>query len=714
MATTRSQAIHFSQPYPAAEVGTTGYSLQVPAAQQIGTVLECRILVWNGGAKLSQDHVQITDDASVDTFLGVVRGKLQGALRTAAQRAVWREACLVIANQLPLAIAAQIDTQQAQATPSQSQATRLVALADVVDLSITPDGEPFATVEIGNHRETWPLQAKAFRHWLADRYYETTQATPSSQALQDAISALAGKARRAGIKRNIAVRLAEGEDGALYLDLGDAEWRVVRIDAARWQLDPDPPVRFRRPRGMLPLPLPVRGGSLEELRVFLNPADDDDWKLRQAWLIGVFNPRGPYPILILTGEQGSAKSFSERILRRVVDPNRADLRSAPREEIALLIAATNGLIVAFDNISHLPDWLSDAFCRLATGAGIGRRELYTDTEESLIAVARPIMFNAIGDLGLRGDLVDRAIALNQPRLAEGNRRDERQLWKAFDAAHPRILGAVLDIVSRTLAALPTVQTGPLPRMADFALWVCAAESGLSWNQGEFLVKFKANQGRAHHVVAEASLLATALVEFYAELNTPGQQSWEGTATELLARLNSRMDPEVLPHLQRPRSGWPRDSTRLSNHLRRLAPTLRATAQIAINFDETARPRRITLQSVELEQKRNTASGASGASGGPDLNSRNPDASDAKADASVGAPTPNVSSKAADSDAADASDAPDAVFRDCSNQGVSTDCATSPASEQSGESASPATDPGFGRGASTDRTDVTSPTEVRWR
>ena len=111
--------------------------------------------------------------------------------------------------------------------------------------------------------------------------------------------------------------------------------------------------------------------------------------LLAAWLVAAFRPHGPYPILVLHGEQGSAKSTTARVLRALLDPNTAPLRGEPRDLRDVMIAASNGWIISFDNLSRIPHWLSDALCRLATGGGFSTRELYTDSEEVLFDAQRP-------------------------------------------------------------------------------------------------------------------------------------------------------------------------------------------------------------------------------------------------------------------------------------------------------------------------------------
>lgn len=441
-------------------------------------------------------------------------------------------------------------------------ATRLVRLADTADLFHTRDQEAFATVPVGAHRETWQLKAKGFRLWLGRRFYEQEGRTPNAQALQDALAELEGRAIYDGVEHEVHVRLAEHE-GAVYLDLGDAKWSAVEITPDRWRVVTDSPVRFRRPKGLRPLPLPVEG-DVGELRRFVNVADDRDWCLLVGWLVGTLRPTGPYPVLDLHGEQGSAKTTITRLLRSLVDPNVADVRSGPRDGHDLAIAATNGWVIALDNLSGVAAWLSDALCRVSTKGAFTTRELYTTSDETILDVQRPIVLNGIGELATRGDLLDRSLIVTLEPIPADQRRTERELWASFEDAQPGILGGLLTAVSCALRRLPTVELEEFPRMADFAEWVTAAEPALGWPDGHFMKVYTGNRASAHELTLEASLLAGA-VRGVAEAG-----GFEGTATEVLARLTDQAGERA----GRDRE-WPRNAQSLSAHLRRLAPNLRA-------------------------------------------------------------------------------------------------------------------------------------------
>ena len=271
-----------------------------------------------------------------------------------------------------------------------SQTDILLRLAEAAELFHTDNMIGFADININGHRETWRIGSSGFRHWLTRCYFAETGGAPSREAMSSALNAIEAKARFDGPERQVYIRVGE-LDSSFYLDLCDETWRAVEIDADVWRVVDNPPVRFRRTPGMKPLPIPERGGSIEVLRSFLNLRSDSDFVLVVAWTLACLRNRGPYPVIVLTGEQGSAKSTFSGIIRALVDPNTAPLRALPRENRDLFVAANNGHVLAFDNVSGLQPWISDTLCRLATGGGFAVRQLYTDQDEVLFDAQRPII-----------------------------------------------------------------------------------------------------------------------------------------------------------------------------------------------------------------------------------------------------------------------------------------------------------------------------------
>src|SRR5262249_6837663 len=157
------------------------------------------------------------------------------------------------------------------AAASTSQADKLVKLADGVELFHADIDEAFANIAVGDHVETWNVRTKGFRHWLSHAYYLKYQKAPSSQAMQDALNVMVGRAMHDGKQIAVHTRVAQ-HDGKLYLDLADTKWRAVEITPTGWSIIHKVPVKFIRSRGMLAIPEPVRGGHLDELRLYLNIA----------------------------------------------------------------------------------------------------------------------------------------------------------------------------------------------------------------------------------------------------------------------------------------------------------------------------------------------------------------------------------------------------------------------------------------------------------
>src|SRR5436305_2145150 len=321
-------------------------------------------------------------------------------------------------------------------------AEMLAVIETSIELFHTAAGTAFADLLIEGHRETWPIRSKRFRGWLRRRYYQATGDAASAAEVRSALDLLEARAQFDGPERAVHVRIAE-HAGHIYLDLADERWHAVDIGPDGWRVIGCPPVRFRRPAGMQPLPVPQQGGSIESLNSFLNLASRDDFVLIVAWLLAALRPNGPYPVLAISGEQGSAKTVLSKLLKALIDPNVAPVRALVREERDLVIAANNSHVLAFDNLSALSHALSDAFCRLATGASFGLRRLYTDQDEVLFQAARPILLNGIEDVINRPDLADRTIFLTLVPIADEHRRPERQFWHDFELERPRILGCLL-------------------------------------------------------------------------------------------------------------------------------------------------------------------------------------------------------------------------------------------------------------------------------
>ncbi|MBI4643654.1 MAG: hypothetical protein HY743_07980, partial [Deltaproteobacteria bacterium] len=350
----------------------------------------------------------------------------------------------------------------------------LLSIAATAELFHTPDDECYAQIPVNGHYEVWAIKSRGFKRWLSHEFYKTQRKGPQNDALSSALQVLEARGQFDAPERPVWVRVAEHE-GKIYIDLANAAWEAIEISSHGWQVVRNPPVCFKRSRAMLPLPYPEKGGSVNDLRPFLNIASDSDFWLMVAYLLAAMRPRGPFPVMVENGEQGAAKTTTARVIIFLIDPSTSPLRSSPREVRDLMIAASNSWVMGYDNLSGVPDWISDALCRLSTGGGFSTRELYTNQEEIIFEATRPIVLNGIEALATRQDLADRSLIFNLPQIPDNARRPEREFWVDFEEARPRILGALLDAVSMGLRNQGRVTLPALPRMADFALWIAACE-----------------------------------------------------------------------------------------------------------------------------------------------------------------------------------------------------------------------------------------------
>lgn len=416
-----------------------------------------------------------------------------------------------------------------------------------IGFAVPADGPPLAHEFRGS--------TMSLRSELAAMYHGEYGRVPGSSTVADAMSVLEGQAQ-AQEPEPLHTRVAE-RDG-VWLDLGHKEGRFVQVTETGWSMKTSPPMLFRHTALTGPLPEPEAGGDFEELREYLN-LDDEQWLLVRGWVVALLFPTRPQPILCLVGRQGAGKSTIARTLVNLVDPSPAPLRSPPREPTDWAVSAAASYVVALDNCSRVPDWLSDALCRAVTGDGWLRRALYTDDRVAICAFRRAIIINGIALGALRGDLLDRAILLEPHPINPERRRLESDMTARWQAARGRILGGLLDLASRTFAHLPAVRLLSQPRMADHAQILAALDQATG------------TAGLAAYLQASGRALEAAIdecpVAFAVRRLMETHDEWgPGLASDLLPVLKT----------QDPWREWPTTPQHLSEQLRRAAPLLEAT------------------------------------------------------------------------------------------------------------------------------------------
>ncbi|WP_078871084.1 hypothetical protein [Streptomyces caatingaensis] len=435
--------------------------------------------------------------------------------------------------------------------------------------AVSYDGPPVAV----------PLRATAhsgtgsLRQHLTRAYVTECQRTPSQSALADALGAL--DALAADVPEvELPLRVAaDPDDGNVtWLDLGRPDGQSVRLAPDGWTLtypDVETGPVWRRSRLVRPLPRPDRvpGGWREGIEEFaaLLPFTAETLPLAVGWLLAALRPSMPRPVAYLTGEQGTGKSTSGQMLAGVIEGARAPLRQAPETLRDLGPTTAAGWVLALDNLSGMPGWLSDALCRIVTGDAQVTRALYTDDDVNVLTYQRPVLLTGI-DLGaLRNDLAERMLPLELAPIPRHKRRTAGALWAAYERAHPRILGALLDLATDVWADFPhaAAELTERPRLADFAELLHALDRVTGWRS---LDAFNGAQDTLNDAVLDGHPVAAALREWTASPAFP-PDGWQGTMADLHRQLSS--DGRGLAE------GWPKTPAVLSARIRQVAPALRS-------------------------------------------------------------------------------------------------------------------------------------------
>ncbi|MEO8694808.1 MAG: ATP-binding protein [Acidimicrobiales bacterium] len=448
-------------------------------------------------------------------------------------------------------------------TPSEDSQGRKSASTVIVDLAesmyrfgLSDAGETFAVPRSGAKVVVLLRGGRqSLRAQLAREYFRRTGKAAPQQALADALMVIEGIAQESDEEHVLHLRVARYAD-ALWLDLADATGRAIRITAAGWTIEDKAPVLFKRTALNAALPTPIKGGSLDVLWLMLN-VELDDRPLILAAVVASFYPDMPHPVIALNGEQGTGKTTAMKVITLIVDPSPVPARKAPRDAESWVTAAAGSWFVGLDNLSEIQPWLSDSICRAVTGEGDVRRKLYTDGDLAVFSFRRCVVLSGIDFGALRGDLADRMLPIGLYTIDDTARVDEEQMWLRWEQLHPRILGALLDLLAGIEGVLPSVKLTTKPRMADFAKVLAATDMVLG------------TTGLATYLSKQSTMAVDSLegVDFIVMAKTAIVGTFAGTSAELLKRVTPADE-------WRAPKGWPGNARAVTRLLRQQAPVMR--------------------------------------------------------------------------------------------------------------------------------------------
>lgn len=473
----------------------------------------------------------------------------------------------------------------------------IVSMVEDSDVFLFTDNyrDAFAQIPREGHVEILRIQSQEYKEYLIYQYRGMTGRVPNANSLRDAINTISASATHDGPRYRLYNRVAV-HDGAIWYDMSNDKWEVIRIDENGWEILPSTPIPlFQRFDHQTSQVTPVkthygrraarhRRAKILKLIRFHNLADEENRLLDIASLVFELVPDVPHPLTMPYGPAGSGKTLGFHKTRKLlIDPSVIDQGLPwPKKDRDVPIQFERHYILIYSNLSWLTWEMSDHLCRVIDGAADETRALYKDREMITFKYTRVVGLNAIPIIITREDLLDRSLLFKLDAIAAEKRMDEEELNKAFEIVRPVIFGAILDTLSAAMRIRPNIKLGYIERMGAFTKWGCSIAEALGYEHKEFLDAYGANRKTANREFIEADMLARVTVEFMEET-----LSWSGTPRSLYdALVEFKWGNKELP------KSWPKDEIEMSKRYTRIKQPL---YQFGLDFKRGRKTRRdITL------------------------------------------------------------------------------------------------------------------------
>ncbi len=460
--------------------------------------------------------------------------------------------------------------EQEQKVPKKKLADVIIDNLENMYLFHNEKGEPYAVITRNGHREVWSIMNDKFRLWLHKTAWDIIGRSVSSEVVKSVIKTLSGKANFQGPEIELSTRIAKKDD-AIWYDLSNDNWQVVKIDQKGWSVV-DLPILFRRLNHQSRQLQPNHQGDVWELFRFIN-LKSDYHLLFLSYIISCFVPNIPHPIPVLYGEKGAAKTTTLKMIKAIIDPSIIQVVTFPKDINELVQLLSHHYFCGFDNITAIPNWISDTLCRAVTGEGLSKRRLYTDDEDVIYTFKSCIGINGINVVASREDLLDRCILLELQRILPELRKEDAVIWEDFNRAVPGILGGIFTTLSKALQIYPTVTLKKNNRMADFTRWGVAIAKALGGSESDFLMQYEENVRIQNQEAIAANPIAEAVVHFMGNIDY-----WKGKSSELLCLLEEIMQKERIGAKS---SSLPKSGNTLTKKLNAVKSNL---AAVGIRFE----------------------------------------------------------------------------------------------------------------------------------
>lgn len=453
-----------------------------------------------------------------------------------------------------------------------------------------------AQIHVADHDEIIRVESSKFKRHLARLFYEKNQnKVINSESITNAIQVIQAKAEYEGQTIPLSLRVA-WHDGNIYYDMSNDKWQCLKISNQNCELLSHSSyplfVRFNQTAQAEPV-VHYDSDIFDKFLELTNLKRDQDRILLKAYIVSLFIPDIPHTMLILHGEQGSAKSTLQTLIKKLVDPSKPTLLTIHINRTEFVQQVAHNHVAYYDNVKRTPRWLSDEACKAVTGIGQTKRKLYSDDDDIVYEYKRCLGFSGINISLTEPDALDRSLLIELDRVPIEKRKIESDITAEFMKLRPALLGYIFDILVKVLQIIPTVKLDDLPRMADFALWGEAIARAMGYKELEFINAYYGNIRQQNIEAVEAYPIAQAVEKFVDILYKEEHEAcWQSPTSKVLQELNKVAQRY---NIDTTNKGWPKAANSLTKRLRPILSNLREALgiHVVINRSTTGKNKNIS-------------------------------------------------------------------------------------------------------------------------
>lgn len=507
------------------------------------------------------------------------------------------------------------ERQSLQATKAQ-EALELVK-ANCRELFLDQHRTAYLEMARNERVEALPVRSGRFRNWLCLQYYKEGLGMIGGEDVTNVCNVLEAEAIYSGNQRTLHLRVGGDINETMYYDLTNPEFEAIKLTASGWSKQ-HAPIIFAHYSNQLPQVNPLRQYDVDIFERFLsltNLKTEDDRLLLKCYIVSLFIPGFPKPVLMLHGEQGSAKSTLQELIKTLVDPSSIKLLSFPRDVNELVQQLAHRYVAYFDNLSYIKGWISDELCKAVTGGGFSKRRLYSDDDDIAYSFMRCIGFNGINLAASKPDLLERGLIIQLERIPKERRRKINNIWREFESLRPQLLGYIFDLIVKVMQSIRQggIELKEHPRMADWSEISEIISRCMGNPDDAFLEAYYRNIG----LQTEEAISANPIAQCIGKLVEKQQTGiWVGSVTTLLEELETIATTDLKMNVRR-LEGWSKAPNALSRRLNEVATNLREVGIIIDRIhDPSTNIRMVQIRKLSPESPESpTSTGSSGDTAG---------------------------------------------------------------------------------------------------